>query len=359
MSKKRVAVVFGGVSSEHDISLMSAKHIIDSIPKDKYEVVQIGITKNGRWLRFFGNTEMIVNGRWEWERDNVPCVLSPDAIDKGFICFDTDKNVTILKVDCIFPALHGKNGEDGTIQGLFELAQIPYVGCDLISSANCMDKQLTHIILDNAGIHTAKYLTINIFDKDSIDDFCTKAIGTLGFPMFVKPANSGSSVGVTKAHNLSELKDAIKLAFAYDKKVVVEQMIEGIECECAVMGNNEPFASTIGEIEPANEIYDFEAKYQSKESNLYIPARFSENIIDQIRATAIKAYKAIGCKGLARVDFFLCPDDNIYLNEINTLPGFTHISMYPKLMEHYGMTQSEIMDKLINLAIERAEQSHD
>ncbi|MGN0601833.1 MAG: D-alanine--D-alanine ligase family protein [Oscillospiraceae bacterium] len=354
MAKINVAVIFGGKSNEHDVSVVSATHVIKSIPKDKYNVICIGITKKGHWLKFIGDIDDISSGKWEKHPDNVPCILSPDPLHKGFLSFDADGTVSQIKVDCIFPVLHGKNGEDGTIQGLFDLAEIPYVGCDLISSANCMDKELTHTILEANGIKTANWVAMLESELDSINDKCDEMENKFTYPMFVKPANCGSSVGISKVKNKDELKAGIKTAFSHDKKVIVEQNITGIECEVAVMGNSKPFASTVGEIQAANDFYDYEAKYENADSKTIIPARFSEDTIQAIRETAVKAYKAMGCCGLARVDFFLCEGDKIILNEINTLPGHTPISMYPQLMAYEGISFEEQEDKLIKLALERA-----
>lgn len=354
MAKLRVAVVFGGRSNEHDISRVSAAHIIRSIPKEKYDVVCIGITKKGHWLKYIGDVEDIPTGKWETHPDNVPCVLSPDPVDKGFLAMGEDGEVSHVKVDCVFPVLHGKNGEDGTIQGLLEMAQMPFVGCDLISSANCMDKELTHTVLDSHGIKTAKFVPINFCELSQLDEKCRLMEQELGYPMYVKPANCGSSVGVSKATDAESLKNGIKMAFAHDNKVIVEQEIVGIECECAVMGNDKPLASTVGEIAAANEFYDFDAKYCNCDSKTFIPARIPVESMNEIRAVAVRAYKAMGCSGLARVDFFLCKDGGVVLNEINTMPGHTNISMYPQLMKYDGMDFEEQEDRLIRLALERA-----
>ncbi|MCD7726819.1 MAG: D-alanine--D-alanine ligase [Ruminococcus sp.] len=354
MAKTRVAVLFGGQSNEHEISLISASNIIRNIPKDKYEVITIGITKKGRWLLYQGEVDSIENGLWETNPDNVSCVLSPDPIHKGFLALMDGGEVSHIRVDVVFPALHGKNGEDGTVQGLLELAQIPFVGCDLISSANCMDKGMTHIILQAAGIKTAKWVTMIESELDEIEAFADKMEESLTYPMFVKPANCGSSVGISKVSDRRKLITGIKTAFAHDKKVVVEEGLTGVECECAVMGNAEPVASTVGEIAAANEFYDYEAKYQNEESKTFIPARtIPAEKIEKIREIAIRAYKALGCSGLARVDFFYLENGEIYLNEINTMPGHTKISMYPQLMEYMGISQSEQADRLITLALER------
>lgn len=353
MARKRVAVIFGGKSSEHDISNISAAHVIQSIPKDIYEVVCIGITKRGHWVRYIGDIENIKSGEWERDSDNLPCIMSPDPLHQGFIVLESNGEFTNLKVNCIFPVLHGKNGEDGTLQGLLELSGVPYVGCDTISSANCMDKEMTHIILESAGIKMAKYVSMRYSDMPRIDEVIAEAESKLQYPMFVKPCCAGSSVGVSRVTSYDELKAGIMLAFLSDKKLLIEQGVNGVECECAVMGNDRPFVSTVGEIRSANVgFYDFDSKYKDQSSQTIIPANFSNEAIENIREIALKAYKRIGCMGLARVDFFLCEDGTAVLNEINTMPGHTPISMYPKLMEEFGLTPEEQEDKLIQLAIE-------
>lgn len=359
MSKIRVAVIFGGVSNEHDISLISATHVIKNIPRDKYEVIPIGITKKGRWLFFPGDVDMLQNDAWENHPDCISCILSPDPVHKGFIKILPDGTVMNMKVDCIFPVLHGKNGEDGTIQGLFTLSGIPYVGCDVISSANCMDKDVTHILLNHAGINTADWYTMYDYELSELDEKAEEIVRKLKFPMFVKPSNCGSSIGISKVTDIEGLKDAIKYAFTHDKKVVVETGLVGKEVECAVIGNAKPVASTVGEIQPVDGFYDYEGKYQSNDCGLFIPARISDEDIERIKKIAVKGYKALACKGLSRVDFFLCENGDIYINEINTLPGFTSISMYPKLMENKGFTAEGLLDELIKLAFERADVSYE
>lgn len=359
MSRVRVAVIFGGMSNEHDISLISAAHVIKNIPTDKFEVICIGITKKGRWLCFPGDVSGLANDAWENHPDCTPCILSPDPIHKGFFKLLSDGTYRNLKVDCIFPVLHGKNGEDGTIQGLFTMSGIPYVGCDLISSADCMDKATTHIILKNAGINQADWYTMNDFELSELDQKADKIVKKLTFPMFVKPSNCGSSIGISKVTTPEDLKNAIKYAFTHDRKVVIESMIHGREVECAVMGNTHAYTSTVGEIQPVDGFYDFEGKYQSSDCGLFIPARISDENISRVQAVAAKAYMAMGCKGLSRVDCFLCDNGEVYVNEINTLPGFTSISMYPKLMEYMGMTPSELLEKLIRLAFERADVAYE
>lgn len=351
MSKTRVAVIFGGVSSEHDISLKSAVNVIENIPADKYDVVCVGITRKGRWLYYPGEVRFIATGEWERNNDCTSAVLSPDPIHKGLITIENGV-ATVRKIDVVFPILHGRNGEDGTIQGLLELAKIPYVGCGVLASASCMDKAVTHTILDYNGIRTAKWDMILDREMNHLTEKCEKIAEKLGFPLFVKPANSGSSIGVSRADNLEQLSEAVRLAFSHDDKVIIEECITGRELEVAVFGYDAPFASFVGEIASCKEFYDFDAKYVLDGSQLSIPAELPKEIHHQIRETAVKAYQAMGCKGLSRVDFFLSDKGEIILNEINTMPGFTAISMYPKLMEHLGMTPSYLMDKLIEQAID-------
>lgn len=351
MSKIKVAVLFGGVSNEHDISLISAGNIINAIPSDKYEVIPIGITKKGRWLYYPGDISCISSGRWESNPDCVPAVILPDPMYKGVMKI-SESGSSITKIDVIFPALHGQNGEDGVIQGLLKMSGIPYVGCDVISSANCMDKAVTHTILGANGVNMARWRTVSAAELNRLDEICEDIAAELDYPLFVKPACSGSSVGVNKAASFEELKNAVKLAFSHDKKAVVEEYIKGRELECAVFGRENPFASDVGEIKSCNEFYDYDAKYILGTSGITIPADIPESAAKEIRETAVRAFKIMGCSGLARVDFFLREDGTVILNEINTLPGFTQISMYPKLMEHMGISQPELLDRLIMLAIE-------
>ncbi|MEG1779337.1 MAG: D-alanine--D-alanine ligase family protein, partial [Oscillospiraceae bacterium] len=279
--------------------------------------------------------------------------ISPDRNIGGLILLNGNSYST-LKLDVIFPVLHGKNGEDGTIQGLFEIAGIPYVGCDVISSAMCMDKAITHTILDKIGIPTAKWQQILLSEMDNYPAVENRLVSSLGFPMFIKPANAGSSVGVSKAKTVADLKAALDTAFNEDTKVIAEVAIVGAEVECAVLGNHDAVAaSVVGELTPAAEFYDYNAKYISGTTELHIPARIPQQISELIRTTAVAAYKALGCSGLARVDFFAKPDGSILLNEINTLPGFTSISMYPKMWQAAGVSYSDLIDKLIVYALNR------
>lgn len=351
MAKLKVAVLFGGVSSEHEISLISAYSVLTNIPKDLYDVMCIGITKKGHWMYYPGEYENIKDGTWENNPDCSTAILSTDRVHKGVIVIG-DNDVFVRKIDVVFPVLHGANGEDGSIQGLCQLAGLPCVGCDMTSSAICMDKSITHIVLDAAGITTARYVTLRRSSLGGLEDACAMIEGKLSFPIYVKPASAGSSVGVSRVSNRDELKDGLKKAFSHGDKVVAEQEIIGKEVECAVLGNGKGLiASVPGQITPAEGFYDYDAKYKSGTSVLDIPAKISEEEMQTLRETAKKAYTACGCSGMARVDFFVT-EGGIVLNEINTIPGFTPISMYPKMMENMGITYPALLDRLIQLAAE-------
>ncbi len=353
MAKLKIAVLFGGASSEHDVSLVSAYSVLTNIPTDKYDVMCIGITKKGHWMYYPGEYEDIKTGEWENNPDCCTAVISPDSVHKGIIVMGEDE-CFLRKVDAVFPVLHGVNGEDGTVQALCALAGLPCVGCDMTSSAACMDKAITHTILDAAGIKTAPYCYVTRSVLPDMDKACGEIEEKLGgYPMFVKPACAGSSVGVSRAADREGLKNGLRIAFAHCDKVVIETEIVGKEVECAVLGNgSELIASIPGQITPAEEFYDYDAKYTLGTSVLDIPAKISEAEMEKLRETAKKAYMAMGCSGFSRVDFFVTEDD-IILNEINTIPGFTPISMYPKLMANMGIGYGELLDRLIELAIDK------
>lgn len=355
-AKLSLAVIFGGVSSEHEVSRMSVTSILENLSNERYEVHMVGITKEGRWLLYTGPVEDILSGAWE-QGPVTPAFLSPDPSVHGLVALRDGKAETI-HVDVIFPALHGKNGEDGTIQGLFQLSGIPYVGCDTESSAICMDKAVTHSLLSSANIEQAHYLWFYADRFDAAPDTIKNKIqARLDFPVFVKPSNAGSSVGVSKVERFEDLDQAIRKAAREDKKVVVEEGITGQEVEVAVLGNRDCDASLVGEIGASAQFYDYDDKYINGTSQLYIPARIPQEVSEKIRQTAVRAYRLLGCSGLARVDFFVTAGDNrVILNEINTLPGFTSISMYPKLWMAMGLSYGELLDKLIELALQRAGQ---
>lgn len=350
MNKRTLAVIFGGVSSEHNISCISAKSIIKNIDYSKYNVVLLGITKQGRWFLFNDSADLLPDDRWLNSPSLIPAFICPDASVHGVITAKGD----IIKLDVAFPVLHGKNGEDGTVQGLLQLAQIPFVGCDATSSGVCMDKAVANAVADAVGIAQARWMAVNLYDyRKNPAEQIDLAVERLGLPIFVKPANAGSSVGISKAHSKEELYAAMETAFKEDKKAVLEEFITGSEVECAVMGNNEITAAEVGQIVAAAEFYDFDAKYNNPASQLHIPALIDEAKRDEVRQQAVKAYKAMGCEGMARVDFFVTEDGRVLFNEVNTIPGQTDISMYPKLFEAVGVPYRELIDRLISLAIER------
>ena len=344
---KTVCIVCGGRSHEHEISLMSAYSVLCNIDREKYDVHTIIIDKDGS---FFHTQDLgeLKNEGWKSLKGLAPCIIAPDPKYKG-ILVETENGFENIKIDVFFPVLHGENGEDGVIQGVFKLSGVPYVGSGVLASASCMDKEVTHIRLDSAGIKTARYITARVgADIEALDKQIKESFG---YPVFVKPANAGSSVGVGRAQCVNCLMKALETAFSVDKKVLIEECLVGAEVECAVLGNEEPVAADyIGEIVPEVEFYDFDAKYVSGSTTLNIPANLPREVSENIRQTAVKAYKAMDCQGLSRVDFFAKENGEIVLNEINNLPGFTSISMYPKLFEASGVKYSELIDKLIETA---------
>lgn len=352
--KIKLCVIFGGQSPEHDISCISATSVINNLDNDKYKVTKIGITKKGEWYLYTGKTEKITSGEWKKDKKHLKkAIISPNSKDKAILVFE-DEKIRKIKIDVVFPVLHGEYGEDGTIQGLLELAGIKYVGMGVCASANGMDKSFTKLVLENAKIPQADWVVVNTYEMNNMDTVIKTIENKIGYPCFVKPASTGSSVGVGKAKNKEELILALENAAKFCRKILVEENIEGHEVECAVLGNFDPKASTVGEIIPEVEFYDFDAKYVSNTTKLQIPANLPEEIIEKIREYAVKAFIAFDGAGLSRVDFFVRYSDNsIVLNEINTMPGFTNISMYPKLWEAVGLKYSDLLDELIKLGMER------
>jgi D-alanine-D-alanine ligase len=373
-------VLFGGRSGEHEVSLLSAASVIKAIDKSKFEVVPIGISKEGKWLtsQF---AEQLLNGKADdhqlragdpaatpgaavlarGESVVMPPVPTSDN-HTALVPFETDavKSSAAIDIDVIFPVLHGTFGEDGTIQGLFELANIPYVGAGVLGSAAGMDKDIMKSLFKNAGLPIVKHVTVLRSQWQSEPKKVKKLVESkLKYPVFVKPANLGSSVGITKAHDGRELGPAIDEAAKFDRKIVIEEGVGGKkhkarEIECAVLGNDDPKASVAGEIIPVKEFYDYAAKYQDPGSALQIPAKISRSSQKEVQELAIRAFQAVDCSGLGRVDFLLDPSNNkIYVNEINTMPGFTSISMYPKLWEASGLKYRDLITRLIELARER------
>lgn len=350
MKKKTIAVLFGGQSSEHEISCVSATTIINHIDKDAYEVIIIGITREGHWIKV-NSVEEITSGTWK--EGKTSAILSPDASDSGILV--TDNGRTYLeKVDVIFPALHGLYGEDGTVQGLIELSKIPYVGCGVLASAVSMDKFFTKLIVDTLNIRQAKYVPVLSSQLTNIEKVCTRVEEHLSYPVFVKPSNAGSSKGVSKADSHESLKEALHLAAKHDRKILVEETIIGREIECAVLGGQDPKASGVGEILAAAEFYDYDAKYNSADSKTVISPELPDGIAEEIRKDAVEIFQAVDGYGLSRVDFFVENGTNqVVFNEINTLPGFTGISMYPMLWEEKGMDKKTLIERLIRLSYNR------
>ncbi|MGE5328853.1 MAG: D-alanine--D-alanine ligase family protein [Deltaproteobacteria bacterium] len=338
--KLKIAVIFGGKSSEHDVSRVSAASVIRNLQRDKYDIITVGITKEGMWGLYDGPIECIEDGTWE-----------ESVSTSGFEVVE----YLAVQADVVFPVLHGIFGEDGCIQGLLEIINKPYIGPGVAGSAIGIDKALSKIIFEHEGIPQAKYM---VFKQEGITEavyiFIGRAEERLGYPCFVKPANGGSSIGVSKVHGREEFIEAINEALKYDSKVIVEEFIDARELECSVIGNESPIASVVGEVVPSREFYDYDSKYNDETSQIIIPAAIDQRTSDKIREYAIKAFKALGCNGMSRLDFFLHKKTGeIFINEINTIPGFTKISMFPKLFEVSGIGYKELLDKLIRLAVER------
>ena len=356
MKKKiRVGILFGGKSAEHEVSLQSAKNVVEAINREKYEVVPIGIDKLGRW-HLNESSGFLLNA------DNPKLIKLNKASDTVALVPGEreDQLISLAKhqpmepVDVVFPILHGTFGEDGTIQGLLKLAGVPFVGAGVLGSAVGMDKDVMKRLLRDAGIETADFLVFNrsLRGKISFEDIKNR----LGLPLFVKPANLGSSVGISKVKDESQFMQATNLAFKYDNKILIEENISGREIECSVLGNEDPIASLPGEVLPNQEFYSYEAKYIDENgAALEIPAGLPEQMIKKVQTLAIRAFKTLCCEGMARVDLFITNDNELVLNEINTIPGFTNISMYPKLWEVSGISYTELIDRLIQLSIDRFE----
>lgn len=351
MMKETIAVLFGGQSSEHVVSCMSAANVIDQIDKNKYDLLLIGITEEGEWI-LTPSVDEIRNDTWRSGKTHA--VLSPDATKKCVIISEGDVTKEV-KIDVVFPVLHGLRGEDGTVQGLLELARIPYVGCGVLASAVSMDKLYTKLIVDSLGIRQADYVPVRRSQLQDMDSVIASVENKLSYPVFVKPSNAGSSRGVNKADNREELIFALKEAAKHDRKILVEETIIGHEVECAVFGGGlrEVKASGVGEIMAAAEFYDFDAKYYNAESKTVVDPELPGNAVEDVRKAAVEIFKAVDGYGLSRVDFFVTDAGEVVFNEINTLPGFTAISMYPMLWEARGISKSRLVDDLINHAKER------
>ena len=353
MKKLSVCVLFGGMSPEHEVSLRSAESVLNNLDHEKYNIFPVGITKDGDWVLYTGTDySLLSTGEWKNYPENRRATISP-VRGQGLLSFEGDC-VVRERIDVVFPVLHGENGEDGAMQGLLQLAGIPYVGPHVSASAVSMDKTLTKLVCDQAGVPQAAWQLVRSADlAHKMDSILANLEQRFAYPMFVKPAGTGSSVGVSKARDRESLRTALLAAGAYDQKILVEEFIHGREVEVAVMGNESPVASVCGEIDSGVDFYDYEAKYVSNTSTAYIPARIPEDVEELVRDAAVKVYAAIGCQGLSRVDFFVTYEGNrVVFNEINTLPGFTSISMYPKLFEASGIPYGQLLDELLKLALE-------
>ena len=353
MQKLNVCVLFGGISPEHEVSLRSAESVLNNMDPEKYNIFPVGITKDGKWI-LFGGTDYSLLPSQEWRNhpDNRHAAISP-VRGQGLLCFAEDRAVQ-ERIDVVFPVLHGENGEDGAMQGLLQMAGIPYVGPHVSASAVAMDKTLTKLVADNAGITQASWILVRNSElQGRMDAILNSVEEKFTYPVFVKPAGTGSSVGVSKVNSREELQTALLQAGRYDEKILVEEFIHGREVEVAVMGNAIPVASVVGEIDSGADFYDYDAKYVTDTSVAYIPARIPEDVAEELREKAVKVYSAIGCRGLSRVDFFVSYKDNrVVFNEINTIPGFTSISMYPKLFAASGIPYNMLIDQLLKLAME-------
>lgn len=346
MNQLNIAIIFGGASSEYSVSLESAYSVIKNLDKNKYCPVLIGISEQGKWFSFMGDIEKIPKNTWCNETDCVPAVLSPNRGENKLILLG--KQTAEIHIDAAFPVLHGKNGEDGTVQGVIELAGIPLVGCPTLASALCMDKDRAHKLAAYAGVSIPRSV---VLDKKADVTVVKRFSEAVGFPLYVKPVKAGSSYGVTKVTEAAALEEAVELAFRYDDQVIAEENIEGFEVGCAVLGKEVLTVGEVDEIELSEGFFDFTEKYTLKTSAIHVPARISSEKSAEIKETAKSIYRALGCSGFARVDMFLCPDGRIVFNEVNTIPGFTEHSRYPGMMKAAGHSFGEILDELIEQAV--------
>ena len=352
----RLAILYGGRSAEHEVSVVSARSMMAAIDRAKYDVVPIAITKQGRWLLPSKTPDQLearqgsLPGTGE---EGTAVALTREGEEASLR--PLDGGAGLGSVDVVFPVLHGPYGEDGTVQGLLELAGVPYVGAGVLASALGMDKEMQKQLFQSRGLRVVPHIHVHVEDwRRSPDSVVEFAEGEIGFPCFTKPANLGSSVGITKCRNVDDLREGLDTALSFDRKALVEKAVAGRELECAVLGNDEPEASIVGEVVPHHEFYDFQAKYLEEGSELRIPAPIPEPVAEEVRRLAVEAFRAIDCSGMARVDFFYEDDSGaLYINEVNTIPGFTPISMYPKLWEASGVPYAKLIDRLVELAVER------
>ena len=355
-NRKNIAILFGGNSSEYSVSLESASAVIRNLNREKYNPVLVGITQSGEWFYFTGDVEKVAQDKWCNKKDCLPAAFSPNPGKKALLVFGSE-GITEIPVDAAFPVMHGKNGEDGTVQGLIELAKIPLVGCGVLASALCMDKDRAHKLAALAGVRVPQALVLEklgMEDEDVSEGLYQEAVGfaaEIGYPVFVKPVKAGSSYGITKVLQEEQLAAAVKLAFEHDNQVILEENIDGFEVGCAVLGTKELLVGEVDEIELSGGFFDFTEKYTLKTSSIYVPARIAPEKAAEIKETAKKIYRALGCAGFARVDMFLTPEGEIVFNEVNTIPGFTEHSRYPGMMKAVGISFEEIVERIIAMAL--------
>lgn len=348
-NKLCVVLLFGGMSSEHEVSRVSVGNFVNNIDRTKYEVLAVGITKEGRWLYTEATAAQMADGSWEELAGNMPCILSPDRADHGMVLFTPEGHVEKLHVDVVIPVLHGLWGEDGTVQGLLELAGIPVVGCGVLASALCMDKDVAHRLVQAAGVAVPPSI---LFRAGEGLDTLPERTASLTYPLFVKPARAGSSFGITKVEEPGVLAEAVTAALAHDSKVVIEEAVPGFEVGCAVLGNEVLTVGHVDEIELSGGFFNYTEKYGLITSSIHMPARISQEKETEIQATAQLIYRALECSGFARVDLFLTPNGRIVFNEVNTIPGFTAHSRYPNMMRSIGLEFGPLLDRLIGLAVD-------
>lgn len=348
MEKKKIAVIFGGNSTEYEVSLQSAAAVLANISREKFEIYPVGITRKGEWYHYTGENTRISDNTWmEDETHLYPVAVSQSPSVRGFLELDGE-SCRVVRVDLVFPVLHGKNGEDGTLQGLFELAGIPVVGCNTLSSALCMDKDRAHKLVSLAGISVPESVT---FQRFAQEEALRQIDERLSYPLFVKPVRAGSSFGITRITKRTELDAAIRLAFAHDTEVIVEEAVEGFEVGCAVLGREALLVGRVDEIELSDGFFDYTEKYTLKTSRIHMPARISAGDERRIQEAAVTIYRTLGCSGFARVDLFFTPSGGIVFNEVNTIPGFTSHSRYPNMMKGIGLSFAQVLDKLIGLYV--------
>lgn len=347
MNRIKVACLFGGCSSEYDVSLVSATSVIRNIDTEKYDVIMIGITKEGDFYLYNGDIYNIQRNNWLNDKNCKKITFSNNRSDHGFIVLETNE---IVKIDIAFPILHGKNGEDGRLQGLFELAGIPIVGCGMTSSAICMDKFIAHKLVESSGIAVPKSY---LFTKYDTKEKIIENIKNLDYPIFIKPLRAGSSFGITKVVNESQIKESIDYAFSYDDSIIIEEGIDGFEVGCAILGNNELIIGEVDEIQLQDGFFDYEEKYNLKTSKIILPAELSKKERERVKNLAIKIYRVLGCKVFSRVDMFYTKDNKIVFNEVNTIPGCTSHSRYPSMLKEIGYDFKYVIDKWITLGLEK------